>query len=427
MTQFLLCAFTPPKDEQGRATSTDIRRVVDAQVSKLGKLQDFPIDQNLAVFTSTNQLMALTDEIEKLDNNAYSLLTRAARMIGDLDRRVKQDNEKGWADLCPGKSFDPQQSPDLLVAVAAGEEEEMYPLDDYIRRWQWDEMMVASKSTNVIEMFKYFSQEITRQEEELRSASTAYTEAGNKIQALRRRGEGSLLVKNLDEIGSRMTLVTDLKSYRPTKATKNPIYVSTRNMKTVLVVMKKSMETDFVKNYMVESDFVVPGSVQALESDNEFACYAVTILGVHLDDYKARTREHGWHVREFTYNPNLREDLEKESEDTVQSYLTESGKFKTHLEATFSHVATVWIHLKALRVFIESVLLYGIGANYKAFLIEASTKNIGKIHKELEKKFKDAIQDDMSDDGDAGEENEYHPYVSFQLNLLNLLPVKSRK
>lgn len=422
MTQFLLCSFSPPKDDQGRELSVDVQKIVEGQVAKLGVVKPFPVSPKLALFTSTNQLMALTDELEKLDNNGYSLLTRTARMVGDLQRRVKQDNDKGWADLCPGKSFDPQQAPELYVAIAAGEEEALYPLDDYIRRWTWDSMQVAPESTNVLDMFKYFSQEVTRQEEELRTASTAYTEAGNKIQALRRRGEGSLLVKNLDEIGSRMTLVTDLKSYRPTKATKNPIYVSTRNMKTVLVVMKKSMESDFVKNYMVDSDFVVPGSVQALESDNEFACYAVTILGVNLDDYKAKTREHGWHVREFTYNPNLREDLEKESEETVRSYLSESEKFKTHLEATFSHVATVWIHVRALRVFVESVLLYGIGANYKTFLIEASTKNIAKIHKELEKKFKDGIQDDMSDDGDADGENEYHPYVSFQLSLLNLLP-----
>ena len=426
MTQLLLCAFTPPKDEKGRDSNTDIRRAVESQVAKLGKIQEFPIDSNLALFTSTNQLMALTDEIEKLDNNTYSLLTRTARMIGDLDRRVKQDNDKGWADLCPGAEFKQLEPPNLYVAVAAGEEEEMYPLDDYIRQWKWDEMQIA-KSTNVVEVFKYFSQEVARQEEDLRGASTAYTEAGNKIQTLRRRGEGSLLVKNLDEVGSRMTLVTDLTGYRLAKVTKNPIYVATRNMKTILVVVKKAMEADFVKNYMVDSDFVIPGSLQQLESDNEFACYAVTILGVNLDDYKARTREHGWHVREFTYNPNLREDLANESKDTVMGYLEESEKFKTHLEASFSHLAIIWIHVKALRVFVESVLLYGIGANYKTFLIEASTKNIAKIHKELEKKFKDGIQDDMSDDGEAGEENEYHPYVSFQLNLMNLLPVKSKK
>ena len=427
MTQFLLCTFSPPKDDQGRELSVDVKKIVEGQVSKLGVVKPFPISQKLAMFTSTNQLIALTDELEKLDNNAYSLLTRAARMIGDLQRRVKQDREKGWADLCPGVEFNDIQEPNLYVAVAAGDEEEMFPLDDYIRQWKWDEMQIASESTNVIEMCKYFSQEILRQEEELRGASTAYTEAGNRIQTLRRRGEGSLLVKNLDEVGSRMTLVTDLKSYRPTKATKNPIYVATRNMKTILVVMKKSMEADFVKNYMCDSDFVIPGSLQALESDNEFACYAVTILGVNLDDYKARTRERGWHVREFTYNPNLREDLARESQETVSSYLQESEKFKTHLEGTFSHVATVWIHVKALRAFVESVLVYGIGSNYKAFLIEASTKNISKIHKELEKKFKDGIQDDMSDDGDAGEENEYHPYVSFQLNLLNLLPAPTKK
>lgn len=41
-------------------------------------------------------------------------------------------------------------------------------------------------------------------------------------------------------------------------------------------------------------------------------------------------------------------------------------------ETTYSDVFAAWVHLKAIRVFVESVLRYGIPVNFQAVLLKVS-------------------------------------------------------
>ena len=77
------------------------------------------------------------------------------------------------------------------------------------------------------------------------------------------------------------------------------------------------------------------------------------------------------------------------------------------------------MHIKAVRTFIESVLIYGIKSKFQTFEIKALPQNIPKIHKELEKVFGDGNQEQDDDFGDEGDD-EYHSYVSFKLNVVGL-------
>jgi V-type H+-transporting ATPase subunit C len=341
---------------------------------------------------------------------------------------VTQENAQGWGDICRSATFEPVEVPKLYVVVPEGNEERLYQLDQYVRTWKWDDRLISARRS-ISELANHFSNEVQLQEDELRTASTSFSEAGNKVMAIRRRNEGSLLVRSLDEIGSKLKHIRTHQDFVVNRASKSPMYVDTRNLTTVLVVMKKAAADDFVKGYDVGANYVVPESLQTLEQDNEFSCFSVTLIRDHIDDYKTATREKGWHVRDFVYNPRMREELDAEAQQVVTEYLTEASKFSDHLVATFSHIAVVWMHVKALRVFVEATLLYGIPPNFKSFLVACSPKNIPKIHKELEKTFTDGIQDALDDSKDQGaDESDYHPYVSFQLNLVGLVqPAEKRK
>jgi V-type H+-transporting ATPase subunit C len=41
-------------------------------------------------------------------------------------------------------------------------------------------------------------------------------------------------------------------------------------------------------------------------------------------------------------------------------------------QASFSEAFRAWIHLKAIRIFVESVLRYGLPVNFQAFLLKVS-------------------------------------------------------
>ena len=120
----------------------------------------------------------------------------------------------------------------------------------------------------------------------------------------------------------------------------------------------------------------------------------------------------------------MREDMRAEAKATVEGYLVECEKYKDMLERSFSHVAIIWIH-RALRVFVESTLLYGIPPCFAKFLVKASPKNIGKIHANLKKVFGNGMSAD-DDDQPVGDENEYHSYISFPISLASLGPLSKK-
>ncbi len=100
------------------------------------------------------------------------------------------------------------------------------------------------------------------------------------------------------------------------------------------------------------------------------------------------------------------------------------------LKINFSEAYTAWIHVKALRVFVESVLRYGLPVNFQACVIKPQKKNAKKIRDQLEHLFSglnadaggnhknskqvDALAEAMP--GMLGADN-YYSYVFFNLNL----------
>jgi V-type H+-transporting ATPase subunit C len=420
MAQYLLLAF---KQQPG----ADLRQTIQSLVGSFGPLQEFPVSNSLAQFQSTDQLMSVADDLGRLDATTWGLLTRTARSINDLVRKIKQDNEKGWTDLCPQGSFRHGDVPEPVVVIAEGQNETEFFLDEYIVRWEWDEALQRS-NVPIVDIVRYFTAQAQQQEDDLRTASTGFTDAGNRVVNLRRRNEGNLLVRNLDEIGSSMREIRTLREFQAGLASQTLIYVETRNIQTILVVVKRSGAEEFRKTYALDTEYIVPESIQELTRDNDYICFSVALLATNLDDYRTLTKDRGWHVRDFTYNSRMREQLAEEAQRTVTEYINESAKFSEHLQSTFSHLAVVWMHVRATRIFVEATLLYGIPPSFKTFLLTSQVKNLPKIHKELEKQFADEIPGVGGDDDEGtAEDSEYHPYVSYHVNLVGLVPATPRK
>jgi len=83
-----------------------------------------------------------------------------------------------------------------------------------------------------------------------------------------------------------------------------------------------------------------------------------------------------------------------------------------------------WIHVKALRVFVESVLRYGLPVNFQAMVLLPQKKTQKKLRTELNQQY--AHLDSPGGDGGADMEmpaglgfsnSEYYPYVYYKVNL----------
>jgi V-type H+-transporting ATPase subunit C len=181
-----------------------------------------------------------------------------------------------------------------------------------------------------------------------------------------------------------------------------------------------------VDRQKVRGSPVVPGSVQLVKTDDESILYAVTILKGEYEagyfegsEFHAGTfkdfepafgqacREKRFVLREFKWDPSqaaksamAREQLQVEV-DGMKSALMRWCK--THYGDAF----VAWMHIKAIRVFVESVLRYGLPVDFTSVLYKVNIGKETQLTQALDKSLgtsADVVDPDENDD-------EYHDFV----------------
>lgn len=66
------------------------------------------------------------------------------------------------------------------------------------------------------------------------------------------------------------------------------------------------------------------------------------------------------------------EKQKKEAEETISSEREQQQIIIRLAKTNFSEVFSSWVHLKALRIFVESVLRYGLPPDFTSVVIEVS-------------------------------------------------------
>lgn len=92
----------------------------------------------------------------------------------------------------------------------------------------------------------------------------------------------------------------------------------------------------------------------------------------------------------------------------------------------FSEAFIAWVHIKALRVFVESVLRYGLPVNFQAVLLQPQKKSsIKRLREVLNSVFKHLDEVAAASMLDAAMDipglqlnnQDYFPYVYFRIDL----------
>jgi V-type H+-transporting ATPase subunit C len=83
-----------------------------------------------------------------------------------------------------------------------------------------------------------------------------------------------------------------------------------------------------------------------------------------------------------------------------------------------------WIHVKALRVFVESVLRYGLPVNFQAMVLLPQKKTQKKLRETLNQLYAHldspgggSVVDIEMPAGLGFSNSEYYPYVYYKLNI----------
>uniref|UniRef100_A0AAR2KCC5 V-type proton ATPase subunit C n=1 Tax=Pygocentrus nattereri TaxID=42514 RepID=A0AAR2KCC5_PYGNA len=297
-------------------------------------------------------------------------------------------------------------------------------LNTYVTRFQWDMAKYPIKQSlkNISEIV---SKQVTQIDNDLKARASAYNSIKGNLQNLERKNAGSLLTRSLADIVKKEDFVLD-----------------SEYLITMLVVVPKASYPDWQKTYETLSEMVVPRSSNLLFEDQDSGLFSVTLFRKAIDDFKLKSRENKFIVRDFQYNEEEmkadKEELTRLSTDKKKHvvfkeqtwlFICLQGPLVRWLKVNFSEAFIAWIHIKALRVFTESVLRYGLPVNFQAMLLQTNKKNIKKLREVLHELYKHLdgsaaiIDASMDIPGLNLSQQEYYPYVYYKIDC-NLLDFK---
>ena len=152
---------------------------------------------------------------------------------------------------------------------------------------------------------------------------------------------------------------------------------------------------------------------------------------LEFDDEKQKQTSGSWKLAVFVQCRDIAKDEEKENgEKDTESAKERLAELQSSLESKRAEVATwchtsygeafsAWVHICAVRLFVESVLRYGLPPQFLGALIEPGARTEAKVRKALAAEFGGAgAQFWSAEEGSAATDaKEYYPYVSFTLDI----------
>ncbi|KAJ5691160.1 hypothetical protein N7488_011895 [Penicillium malachiteum] len=296
--------------------------------------------------------------------------------IGTLDALVQQADELAKLEgQCQGVVA---KVGDALKNILEGDEAQIErmkvvndkPVDQYLRSFQWNKVKYRADKP-LAELIDLLSKEAASIDNDIRFKYSQYNQVKNNLATLQRKQAGNLSTKSLASIVDPKSVVQDSE------------YIETH-----LVAVPSQLVKEFLKTYETICEMVVPRSAQLVASDSEFSLYAVTTFKKHSATFVHRCREQKWIPRDFKYVEGGKEEERKEVERVGGDERKLWGETLRLGRTAWSEAVMVWVHVLVLRVFVETVLRYGLPLDFVCALIRTpSVKQADKAKQNLEEKY----------------------------------------
>jgi len=377
MTEFWL--ISAPGDKTCQQTFDKMNEITHNQ-NNLSSNWKFAVP-DLKVGT-LDQLVGLSDDLGKLDTYVEQVSRKIALYLGE----VLEDQRDKLAENLLANGVD---------------------LITYLTRFQWDMAKYPIKQS-LRNIGDIINKQVGQIETDLKAKSAAYNNLKGNLQSLEKKQVGSLLTRDLGDLVKKEHFVLDSE------------YLITH-----LVVVPKATIQDWWDKYEKLAGMVVPRSSVLVTQDGEYALVTVTLFHKASDEFKHRAREHKFVVRDFTYNEEKLAAGKNEITKLATDKKKQFGPLVRWLKVNFSESFTAWIHVKALRVFVESVLRYGLPVNFQAILIQPNKKSTKRLREVLNQLYIHLDNSALQSGQDSVDipglsvlgQSEYYPYVYYNINI----------
>ncbi|KAI1386929.1 ATPase, V1 complex, subunit C [Hypoxylon trugodes] len=345
--------------------------------------------------------------------------------IGTLDALVQQADDLGKLNTaCEGVVT---KVGDSLRTLYEGNDEKASeqkmvndkPTDQYLRTFTWNKVRYRADRP-VGELIDILQKELVTIDNDVKGKFNQYNQVKTNLATLQRKQTGNLATKSLTPIVNPSLLVQD-----------------SEYLETHLVAVPSALKKEYLKSYETIAPMVVPRSSIQVAQDDEFILFAVTTFKKHSNEFQQKCREQKWTPRQYKYVEGGREEEQKELDRVTREEKKVWGEALRLTRTGWSESVMIWAHVMALRVFVESVLRYGLPLEFVSALVMTNSKLVKKVKTALDSSYsylggnafgrdkrgritKDdaALSSEMAAAGlGHGEGNEYTAYVYYEFDL----------
>ncbi|XBW36759.1 hypothetical protein QEN19_002336 [Hanseniaspora menglaensis] len=389
-----------------------------------------------STFYNTNEflLVSLPQNAEPTDgsnttsyfeNDLFSGVCQTANFqmpifkVGSLDDLVVESEELSKIDNTTSQTI--MKIVDVLESVDSNKNTsyktlpiEQQSLPEFLINFKWDsKKFKLDKSIQAL--LTDINNDTIQLDTDIKATSQTYATAKQQLAQTERKKHGDLSVKSLYNIVTKDDFITD-----------------SEYLTTSLVVVPLSLKQHFLNTYETLVENVVPRSATSLSQDSEFILFNVHLFKKSLHKFQTACREQKFIPRDFTYSEDLLETMKKEFEDSVRLEHVSKRELLRLAKTAYSDCFINWFHIKCLRVFVESVLRYGLPPVFNTKIIAVPPKTMNRCKSDLIKNFGYLGGNAFSKDQKTGKINfndtslqeyaslidtEYEPFVMYNITL----------
>ena len=348
----------------------------------------FDVPRTLKVGT-LDTLMTLSDEVSRTDSYVEGVVKKVERQVSEsYFASSTAELLKAGKEITPG-SIKP------LQMYVPGPDRGPIPVHDWASNFKWDTNTWGENQESLADILRRLTTSAEKIDTDIRIYTQAYQERKTAFITAERKKSGNLMVAALEDIITPEVLSRSGSEYIPSDS---------EYLATMVIILQKAQEETFLETYttldaesvplgpegrreVIRGSPVVPGSARRLAEDKDgYVLYTVVILKKFVDSFRTACREKRLAVRDFNYDPLQAGSIAKEVEERNKELTAALAQLKTESRRKYGEIMQVWFHVKAIRVFIESVLRYGLPVRFAAILFKIhrqpgtnNTENVNKL------------------------------------------------